>query len=187
MPVDFKRKFPRTRVIFDATQIPIQKSQDVNIQSVNWSSYKHKNTVKTMVGCTPRGAISYISDCYGGSTSDRQIIEDSRLSDNTRFESGDSIMADRGIMVQDLFANNDVYVNTPTMLKGKLQLEPEEIVRDRRVASKRIHIERVIGLAKRFKILKSELPNTKLSLSNRIVFVCFALTNFKNAIVDKFA
>ncbi|XP_063437815.1 uncharacterized protein LOC134718896 [Mytilus trossulus] len=187
MPVDFHRKFPRTRVILDATEIPIQKSQDVNIQSVTWSSYKHKNTVKTMVGCTPRGAISYISDCYGGSTSDRQIIEDSSLLDNTRFESGDSIMADRGIMVQDLFANNDVYVNTPTMLKGKSQLEPEEIVRDRRVASKRIHIERVIGLAKRFKILKSELPNTKLSLNNRIVFVCFALTNFKNAIVDKFA
>lgn len=68
-------------------------------------------------------------------------------------------MADRGIMVQDFFANNDVYVNTPTMLKGKSQLELEEIVRDRRVASKRIHIERVIGLAKRFKILKSELQN----------------------------
>ncbi|CAC5357381.1 unnamed protein product [Mytilus coruscus] len=187
MPVDFQRKFPSTRVILDATEIPIQKSQDVNIQSVTWSFYKHKNTVKTMVGCTSRGAISYISDCYGGSTSDRQIIEDSSLLDNTRFESGDSIMADRGIMVQDLFANNDVYVNTPTMLKGKSQLEPEEIVRDRRVASKRIHIEHVTGLAKRFKFLKSELPNTKLLLTNRIVFVCFALTNFKNEIVDKFA
>ena len=96
-------------------------------------------------------------------------------------------MADRGIMVQDLFANENVFVNTPTMLKGKSQLEPEEIVRDRRVASKRIHVERVIGLSKRFKILRNELPNSKLPLANRIVFVCFALTNFKNVIVDKFA
>ena len=41
------------------------------------------------------------------------------------------------------------------MLKGKTQLHvaPEEIVRYRRVASKGIHIERVIGLVKRFKIL----------------------------------
>ena len=187
MPQDFKQKFPTTRVILDATEMPIQKPSDVNVQSLTWSSYKHKNTVKTMVGCTPRGAISYTSDCYGGSVSDRQIIEDSKLLGNSMFSSGDSIMADRGIMVQDLFANENVFVNTPTMLKGKSQLEPEEIVRDRRVASKRIHVERVIGLSKRFKILRNELPNSKLPLANRIVFVCFALTNFKNVIVDKFA
>jgi hypothetical protein len=57
------------------------------------------------------------------------------------FERKDSIMADRGIMVQDLFAVQDVLVNTPTLLKGKSQLEPSEVVKDRRVASKRIHRE----------------------------------------------
>ncbi|CAC5384729.1 unnamed protein product [Mytilus coruscus] len=56
MPVDFGRKFPTTRVILDATEIPIQKPSDVNNQSVTWSSYKHRNTIKTIVGCTPRGA-----------------------------------------------------------------------------------------------------------------------------------
>jgi hypothetical protein len=47
------------------------------------------------------------------------------------------------------FINNHIFeimcVNTPTMLKGKSQLETEEIIRDRRVVSKRIHIEHVIG------------------------------------------
>ena len=52
-----------------------------------------------MVGCTPRGAVSFVSDCYGRSVSDRQIIEDSNILDNSMFDSGDSIMADRGIMV----------------------------------------------------------------------------------------
>ena len=33
-------------------------------------------------------------------------------------------------MVQDLFANKDVTVNTPTMLKGKSQFESHEIVHD---------------------------------------------------------
>ncbi|VDI66249.1 Hypothetical predicted protein [Mytilus galloprovincialis] len=94
-------------------------------------------------------------------------------------------MADRGIMVQDLFAAQDVKVNTPTMLKGKSQLEPEEVVRDRRVASKRIHIERVIGLAKTFKILKNELPSGKLILGSRIVFVCFSIANFRKCIVNE--
>ena len=50
-------------------------------------------------------------------------------------------MADRGIMVQDLFANKDVQLNTPSMLKGKPQLDAVTVVRDRRIASKRIHIE----------------------------------------------
>jgi len=101
-----------------------------------------------MIGCTPRGLVSFVGDSYGGSASDRQLIERSELyTEDGRFETGDSIMADRGILVQDLFSNKNVSVNTSTMLKGKTQFEPHEIVRDRRIASKRIHVERVIGLA----------------------------------------
>lgn len=188
MPSDFKKKFPRTRVILDATEFPIQKPSDVNLQSATWSAYKHRNTIKTMIGCSPRGAVSFVSDTFCGSVSDRQIIENSDLLNKaSTFEKNDSIMADRGIMVQDLFATRDVMVNTPTMLKGKSQLEPSEIVHDRRVASKRIHIERIIGLSKKYKILKQELPHSKLPLGNRIVKVCFYLVNFKKVIVNKSA
>ena len=45
MPQVFKQKFPTTRVILDANEMPIQKPPDVNVQSLTWSSYKHKNTV----------------------------------------------------------------------------------------------------------------------------------------------
>lgn len=31
-------------------------------------------TLKTMVGITPNGVVSYVSSAYGGSASDRQII-----------------------------------------------------------------------------------------------------------------
>lgn len=187
IPSDFKRKFPRTRVILDATEVPIQKPSHVDSQCATWSSYKHRNTLKTMIGCSPRGTISFISDSYGGSASDRQIVERSDLvrPEMNKFNPKDSIMADRGIMVQDLLATQDVYVNTPTMLKGKSQLEPEEVVHDRRVASKRIHIERVIGLAKTFKILKNPLPASKVLLGSRIIYVCFSLVNFRPCIVSE--
>ena len=185
MPQDFGKKFPKTRVILDATETPIQKPSHVDAQSVTWSTYKHKNTLKTMIGCTPRGVVSYVSDTYGGSASDRQIVEKSKLlkPEEEMFRKKDSVMADRGIMVQDLFAARDVFVNTPTMLKGKSQLEPEDVVKDRRVASKRIHVERVIGLGKTFKILKKELPSSKLVMGSRIVSVCFAIANFRKSIV----
>jgi hypothetical protein len=139
-----------------------------------------------MVGCTPRGTVSFISDSYGGSASDRQIIERSDLvkPELKHFRKKDSIMADRGIMVQDLFATRDVFVNTPTMLKGKSQLEREEVVHDRRIAAKRIHIERVIGLAKTFKILRNPLPSSKVILGPRINYICFAIVNFRPCIVN---
>ena len=183
MPDNFGKLFPSTRVILDATEIPIQKPKSSGPQRETFSSYKNKNTLKVMVGCTPRGTVSYVSDAYGGSASDRQIIEGSTLYLNRRnmFQGKDSIMADRGIMVGDLFINENVHVNTPTMLKGKSQLEPEEVHRDRKVASKRIHVERVIGLAKTYKILKKDLNVNLITLGNRIIKVCFYLCNFRQS------
>lgn len=32
-----------------------------------------------MIGCTPKGAVSFVFKAYGGSASDRQIIENSEL------------------------------------------------------------------------------------------------------------
>lgn len=53
--------------------------------------------VKVMIGIIPRGAVSFISDCYPSATSDWQIIEDWDLYVNalTRFDRQDAIMADR--------------------------------------------------------------------------------------------
>ncbi|XP_013391522.1 uncharacterized protein LOC106159689 [Lingula anatina] len=188
MPTDFKAKFPKTRVILDATEIPIHKPDNVADQSATFSTYKNRNTLKAVVGCSPRGVCTYVSEAYGGSTSDRQIIErSSLLQDKTLFCPGDSIMADRGIMVQDLFAGRDVHVNTPSMLKGKSQLEPDTVIRDRRVASKRIHVERLIGLGKTYKILKRELHSKKVPLGGMIIKVCFLMSNFRRSIVSKYA
>ncbi|XP_074662884.1 uncharacterized protein LOC141915296 [Tubulanus polymorphus] len=189
MPSGFKHHFPSTRVILDATEIPIEKPSNVKSQTATFSTCKHKNTLKTMVGISPRGVVSYVSESYAGSTSDRQIIERSQLCSNTSkyFSSNDSIMADRGIMVQDLFATKNIKVNTPTLLKGKSQLEPEQVVHDRRVASKRIQVERVIGLSKTFLILKKDLPLSKVNMGSRIVYVCFSISNFRPAIVNEFA
>ena len=53
------------------------------------------------------------------------------------FDRQDSILADRGIMVQDLFSSMNVLVNNPTSMKGKNQLEnvdPETVIKDRRIA-----------------------------------------------------
>lgn len=185
MPRDFKKQFPATRMIIDGTEIPIQKPSKVDMQSATFSTYKNKNTLKVLVGCTPKGQVSYVSDAYGGCVSDRQICERSELLDDPQmFDSGDSIMADRGFTVQDLFATKDVGINMPSFLKGKSQLSGQQVIKDRRIASKRIHVERIIGLAKTYKILKREIPVQRVPLGSYILSVCFHLVNFKNCIVS---
>lgn len=184
MPTSFKKTFPSTRVIIDGTEIPIEKPANMKDQSGTWSSYKNRNTLKALIGISPRGFVSYVSDSYGGSASDRQIIERSELLKEDLFEKNDSIMADRGFVVQDLFCLKQVYVNVPTVLRGMNQLPPEKVVRDRKISSKRVHVERVIGLAKHYRILEQTLDHSYVPIGGRILFVCFALTNFKPCIVS---
>ena len=186
-PYNFFQLFPNTRIVLDATEIPIEKPTNINAQRMTFSVYKNRNTLKILVGVSPRGQVTYISECYGGSTSDRQIIERSNLVTHCEslFDKKDAIMADRGIMVQDLFSHMDVHVNTPTTMKGRNQLPSAIVAHDRRIASKRIHVERIIGLAKTYKILTTPLPSEKAELANRIIKLCFYLVNFKECIVGE--
>ena len=69
MPQGFKKQFPNTRIILDATEIRVQKPSNVADQRSTWSSYKNSNTLKAMIGISPRGVTTYVSDAYGGSAS----------------------------------------------------------------------------------------------------------------------
>ena len=166
-------------------QVEIEKPSNVSDQKATWSSYKHTNTLKTMVGISPRGLVTYVSPSYGGSVSDRQIIERSPLLKDKWLAPGESIMADRGIAVQDLFASQDVRVNTPRFMKGRTQLPEDVVVEDRKIASKRVHVERIIGLAKHYKILQTKMDHSRVPLGGRIIYVCFALCNFRLNIVPR--
>ena len=117
-PSNFKEMFPKTRVILDATEVPIQRPKHCDSQRITFSTYKNRNTLKTMIGISPRGQVTYVSPSYGGSASDRQMFERSPLVKEPLFLPADSIMSDRWIMVQDLFSNKDVRVNTLNYNEG---------------------------------------------------------------------
>ncbi len=51
-------------------------------------------------------------------------------------------------------------------------------MRDRKISTKRAHVEKVIGLAKTFKILTLPLNHTETLMVSDIVFVCFMLQPF---------
>lgn len=184
-PLGFKAKFPSTRIIIDGTECPVMKPKSPIAQQATFSTYKNRNTIKLLVGATPGGLVNYVSPAYGGSTSDRQICERSNLL--TLCDKGDSIMADKGFNVQDLFAPYDVTINIPTFFRKKNRMTGKTVLKDRAISSKRVHIERIIGLAKTYKILKEPLNVTETKLASEITFVCFILCNFKPCIIPETA
>ena len=173
-------KFQTTWIIVDGTECPIKQPK---APRATFSSYKNRNTVKILVGSTPAGLVNFVSDAYGGCTSDRQIVERSNIVQLC--EPGDSVMADKGFNVQDLFARMNITVNIPTFFKKRNRISGKIILRDSKVSSKRVHIERIIGLGKTYKILTNPLNSTESKLSSHITYCCFMLYNFRTCIVPK--
>jgi hypothetical protein len=71
-------------------------------------------------------------------------------------------------------------------MRGVNQLPAAVVVSDRRIASKRVHVERVIHLAKTYKVLQNELNHSFTPKGGRLIFVCFVLSNFRSSIVRKY-
>lgn len=73
LPSAFHDKYPSTYAIIDGSEIFLEIPSDLHMQSSTWSNYKHHNTAKFLIACTPNGCISYISALYVGSISDLEL------------------------------------------------------------------------------------------------------------------
>ena len=63
----------------------------------------------------------------------------------------------------------------------------ETVLKDHAISSKRVHVERIKGLAKTYKILKEPLNVTETKLASEITFVCFMLCNFNTCNIPETA
>lgn len=116
LPPEFKR-FPNTRVVIDCTEVFIEKPTLPSAQKSTWSEYKEHNTIKTLVGITPTGTFSFVSNFWTGSVSDRRITQESGFLE--RLEEGDEVMADKGFNISDLVIRRKATLNIPPLARGK--------------------------------------------------------------------
>ena len=151
MPNIFKKHYPNTRVIIDATEFRLERPSSLLSQSCTFSAYKNTNSVKVLIGVTPSGAISFVSPCYEGSISDRRLVEVSGLLQ--KLEPGDEVMADKGFQIQDILAPLGVRLNIPPFLDSNSQMSADNVVLTSTIARLRIHVERAIGRIKEYHIL----------------------------------
>ena len=185
MPQSFKKEFSSTRLIVDGTEVPIGKPSNPIHQQASFSKYKNRNTLKALAVGTPDGLFSEVTTTYGGSASDRQIFERSGIIN--KCDKGDNIMADRGFKIQDICAAKDIKVNIPTFLKGASQLPGISVIADRKLSNKRVHIERLIGLMKTYKIFMTPMNPYYIPIASKIFKVCFMLCNFRESIVSRYS
>ena len=101
MPPDFKEKFPTTGVMIDCMEFVCEMPSGLLLNPEIFRSYKNHVTLKGLVGISPSGAITFVSQLYTGSISDREIVVRSGLL-SQGFNDGDSVMADKGFQIQDI-------------------------------------------------------------------------------------
>ena len=192
MPMQFRRHFgKKCVVIIDCFEVFIERSSNLMARAQTWSQYKHHNTAKFLIGITPQGTVSFISNAWGGRASDKYITENSGFLDNIL--PGDLVLADRGFDIKDALGIIQSRMEMPAFTKGKNQLSPLDVETTRKIASVRIHVERVIGLVRqKYTILSGIMPidflttnrEEKKCILDKIAFVCCALVNLCPSIIN---
>jgi len=183
----FKAKYSSTRVIIDCTEVRCQMPSSLQLNGELYSNYKNHTTLKGLIGISPGGAITFVSELYTGSISDREIVTRSGFLD-LPFNDKDLVMADKGFTVDDLLRPLGVSVKLPPFLGNSNQMAPEEVVLTQEIASLRIHVERAINKIKNFHIWDSVVPLHQMGLINQMWAVCAffsvifspTLSQFKN-------
>ena len=191
MPECFRAKFnDKVAVIIDCFEVFIERSSGLLTRSATWSTYKHHNTAKFLIGIAPQGVVSFISQAWGGRVSDKYLTEHCGIL--TKLLPGDIVLADRGFDITDSVGICQATLHTPAFTKGKAQLTALEVEKTRSIANVRIHVERVIGIVRqKYTILQGTLPIDYVStrageeclVLDRIVRISCALCNLCDSVV----
>ena len=90
-----------------------------------------------------------MSDMYGGAASNHQIMKTLYRKKLPR----DTIMVDKGFNIEDVLIPHQITMNIPSFFKKENKIDSEIVLKDRKVASKTVHVERHIVIGRTFKIL----------------------------------
>jgi hypothetical protein len=184
MPYQFKYRFHRVQSIIDCFEVQIQKPSKVRQQAASWSSYKHANTIKYLISTTPSGHINFISGGYGGRITDQQIVDKSSYIEE--LPRGSCVLADRGFKnIEGQLHTKQCKLIRPPSTRADEELTKEEVLSTKRIASVRIHVERVIRRLREFKMCgdHAKTNNKQVDLLDCIIKCASGIANLQPLII----
>ena len=167
--------------IIDCSEIFTETPKDHRIQRLLWSSYKHHNTLKFLIGVAPNSFISFLSKAYCGSISDKEICIQSDFFN--KIEAHCSIMADKGFHIEKECNARSIHVIIPPGKRGHAQMLTGDVIKTKLVAQLRILVEQVIRRLKCFRMLSQELPVNLVHHIDDVLIICAGLCNLQNPIM----
>lgn len=173
----FRKYYLKCRVIIDCTELFVETPSSLEVAAMCWSNYKQHYTAKFLIGITPNGHISFVSETYGGRASDVFIAENSKFCN--KLQPNDQVMADHGFKINNLSAFHQCSLKIPPSKHRNLQMSASDVQETSIIANVRIYVEQAIKSIKDFYILKKELPVSLLPLLDDIVVVFSAFCNLK--------
>ena len=183
MPAPFRELYPSTRVILDCTEIYVQTPSSLLLQSKLYSQYKSHTTLKCLIGIAPHGAVTFVSNLYTGSISDKEITSSSGVLD--LLEPHDSVMADKGFNIEDMLLKRQVLLNIPPFRRGQGQIPDQDVLETKTIAKLRVHVERLIGRVKQYHLFDSDIPLSIAGSINQLFTVACLLSNFQGPLTKE--
>ena len=180
LPKCFKNEMSNCRIVIDCTEFSMEAPKLMSQKKITYSSYKGRHTMKSLICCAPNGVPVFVSDLFGGSESDKSIVQQSRLLE--QMLPGDLILADKGFEIYDILPDG-VCLNIPSFLT-KSQFTLNETIRNRAISRARIIVERLNARFKVFKILSCIKAGDRTK-ANRLVKVCVAITTLMPTLMDE--
>lgn len=125
-----------------------------------------------------------MSDGYGGRATDTNIFEDCKILE--LMPKGSAIMADRGF--KNIAADVEMYgchlVRPPSVSTSKASTK-EEVIETKRIAALRIHVERVIGRIREFKLTSPHacIDTKVIDMLDDVVIISCGLVNLQSKLV----
>ncbi|XP_038133840.1 uncharacterized protein LOC119778593 isoform X2 [Cyprinodon tularosa] len=180
LPEEFQ-DFPDTQVILDCTELRCQTPSSPLLQSEMYSTYKSHCTMKGLVGIAPHGAVTFISELYGGSVSDKEIFRQSGIAELLTEDM--AVMVDKGFLISDC-CKCKVYC--PPFLSKQMQMPAYQVKETQAIARLRVHVERVIRRIKENKLFDGTITLSHAYNINELWAVACLLSNYQNkALVKK--
>lgn len=162
MPDDIKLFYPQLRVIIHCTEISCETA------SIQSETPKNHTNFKALLGISPCGVVTFVSELYPGSISDGEITRRSHILQ--LLKPGDAVMADEGFQIEEMLSEVGATMLVPP-LKDTLETQA--------FAQLRGLVDRAIRRVKEYQIWDGVVPLSLAGSVSQLWAICCLMANYQ--------